>query len=133
MADVIAGRVDFFVGPVGLVLQHVRQGTLAALVVNGTRRSDALPDVPTTSEAGFPDAEYPIWYGLFAPAKTPRDIVERLHGETIKALQTPRVKEKLAALAVDPMPMTPAEFGAHVEKEIELNAALVKAVGIKPD
>ena len=133
MSEVIAGRVDFFFGPVPLVLPHVREGKLAALVVNGAKRAAALPDVPTTLEAGFADAEYPIWFGLFLPAKTPRDIVDKLHRETLKALQAPKVRDKLATLGLDPMVMTPAEFDAHVEKEIAVNAALVKAVGIKPD
>jgi tripartite-type tricarboxylate transporter receptor subunit TctC len=70
--------------------------------------------------------------GVFVPAKTPRAIVERLHRETLKALQAPKVKDKLATLGVDPMVMTPTEFDAHVEKEIALNAALVKAIGLQP-
>ena len=133
MTEVIAGRIDFFFGPIGLVLPHIRDGKLAALVVNGARRAAALPDVPTTLEAGFTDAEYPIWFGLFLPVKTPRDVVDKLHRETAKALQTPKVRDKLAALGVDPMVMTPSEFDAYVEKEIAVNAALVKAAGIRPD
>jgi tripartite-type tricarboxylate transporter receptor subunit TctC len=133
MSEVIAGRVDFFFGPPALVLPHVREGKLTALVANGKSRTPALPDVPTTQEAGFKDAEYPIWYGLFVPAKTPRDIIDRLHSETVKALQAPKVQERIAALFVDPMIMTPDDFDAYVQKEIGLNAALVKAVGIKPD
>ncbi len=133
MSEVMAGRVDFFFGPPALVLSHVRAGKLAALVVNGTSRTPALPDVPTTQEAGFKEAEYPIWYGLFVPAKTPPDIVNRLHSETVKALQAPKVGERIAALFVDPMVMTPNEFDAYVQKEIALNAALVKAAGVKPD
>jgi tripartite-type tricarboxylate transporter receptor subunit TctC len=131
MAEVMAGRIDFFFGPVGLVLPQVREGKLTALVVNGTTRSAALPDVPTTLEAGFTNAEYPVSFGLFMPAKTPREIVDKLGRETLKALQTPRLREKLAALGVDPMVMTPSEFDAHVRKEIALNAALVKATGLK--
>ena len=131
MTEVIAGRIDFFFGPVGLVLPHVREGKLRALVVNGAKRSSALPDVPTTLEAGIANAEYPIWFGLFLPAKTPREIVEKLHGETLKALQSTKVREKLAALGIDPMPMSPAEFAAHVQREIATNAALVKAAGLK--
>jgi tripartite-type tricarboxylate transporter receptor subunit TctC len=133
MFEVMAGRVDFFFGPVGIVLPNVQGGKLTALVVNGAKRSAALPDVPTTLEAGFANAEYPIWFGLFLPAKTPRDIVDKLHRETLKALQAPKVRDKLATLGVDPMVMTPKEFDAHVEKEIAVNAALVKAIGIKPD
>jgi tripartite-type tricarboxylate transporter receptor subunit TctC len=131
LTEVIAGRVDFFFGPVGLVLPHIREGKLVALAVNGTKRSPALPDVPTTLEAGFSDAEYPIWFGLFVPVKTPRDIVDALHRATVKALQSPKVSERLGALGVDPMILSPAEFDALVEKEVALNAALVKAAGLK--
>jgi tripartite-type tricarboxylate transporter receptor subunit TctC len=133
MLEVIAGRVDFFFGPPALVLPQVREGKLTALAVNGTSRTPALPDVPTTQEAGFKDAEYPIWYGLFVPTKTPRGIVERLHRETRKALEAPKVRERMAALFVDPMVMTPSEFDAYISKEIALNAALVQAAGIKPE
>ena len=131
MTEVIAGRIDFFFGPVGLVLPHIQEGQLRALVVNGAKRSSALPDILTTLEGGIANAEYPIWFGLFLPAKTPRVIVEKLHGETLKALQSGQVRQKLTALGIDPMPMTPAEFSAHVQREIATNAALVKAAGLK--
>ena len=94
--------------------------------MNGTSRTPALPDVPTTQETGFRDAEYPIWYGLFVPAKTPREIINKLQSETVKALQAPKVRERIAALFVDPMVMTPNAFDAYVQKEIDLNAALAK-------
>jgi tripartite-type tricarboxylate transporter receptor subunit TctC len=133
MTEVIAGRVDFFFGPVALVLPHVRDGKLAALAVNGDKRSAALPDVPTTREAGLRDAEYPIWFGLFAPAGTPREIVERLNGEIRTALQTPRLREKLAALGVDPMPMPAGEFSGYVKREVALNLQLVQRAGLKAE
>ncbi len=133
MSEVIAGRIDFFFGPPPLLLPHIREGTLRALVVNGTSRMSALPEVPTTRETGFNDAEYPVWFGLFVPARTPRDIVERLHQETLKALQAPKVRERMSMMAVDPLVMTPNEFDAYVEKEIALNAALVLKIGIKSD
>lgn len=132
MTEVIAGRMDFFFGPVGLVLSNIKGGKLTALGVNGTKRSAALPDVPTTAEAGIANAEYPIWFGLFLPVKTPREIVDRLHAETLKALQSPAVRDKLAGLGVDPMPMSPKDFDAMVEKEIVADAALVKAIALKP-
>jgi tripartite-type tricarboxylate transporter receptor subunit TctC len=132
MLEVIAGRVDFFFGPVALVLPHIRDGKLRALAVNGTSRSSVLPEVPTLREAGVADAEYPIWFALFVPAKTPAEVVNRLNRETLGALQTPRVREKLAALGVDPMPMSAAELGAHVDREIALNATLVAQAGLKP-
>lgn len=133
MLEVIAGRVEFFFGPVALVLPHIREGKLRALAVNGSSRSTVLPDVPTLREAGIKEAEYPIWFALFVPAKTPSDIVNRLNREALNALQAPRAREKLAALGVDPMVMSPAEFAAHVEKEIVLNATLVQQAGLKPE
>ena len=131
MTEVIAGRIDFFLGPVALVLPQIREGKLTGLAVNGAKRSAALPDVPTTLEAGVANAEYPFWLGMFLPAKTPREIVDKLNRETLKALQEPKVRDKLAALGFDSLVMTPAEFDAHVKKEIAVNAALVKAAGIK--
>jgi len=131
MTEVIAGRIDFFFGPVGLVLPQVQEGKLRALVVNGAKRSSALPEVPTTQEAGIANAEYPIWFGLFLPTKTPPEIVDKLHRETLQALQSPKVREKLAALGIDSMLMSPADFSAHVQREIASNAQLVKAAGLK--
>jgi len=131
MTEVIAGRIDFFFVALGAALPHIVDGKLTALAVNSAKRSLALPEVPTTSEAGFADAENPFWIGIFLPAKTPRAIIDRLNRETVKALQEPKVRDKLAQLGVDPMVMTPTEFDALVEKEIAINAALVKAIGLK--
>src|SRR5262245_39234198 len=131
ITELIAGRIDFFVGPVGIVLPHVREGQLLALAVNSPERASPLPNVPTMAEAGLLDAEYPNWFGVFLPAKTPRDIVNKLHDETLKALQVPAVEGKLATLGVDPMIMSPAELDDYVKAEIGVNAALVKATGIK--
>jgi tripartite-type tricarboxylate transporter receptor subunit TctC len=131
ITELLAGRVDFFFGPVGIVLPQIRAGKLVALAVNGRQRSSALPDVPTIAEAGFVDAEYPNWFGMFLPAATPRAIVDKLYDETRKALQEPNVKQKVAALGIDPLVMTPSEFGAYVKDDVAMNAALVKAVGVK--
>jgi tripartite-type tricarboxylate transporter receptor subunit TctC len=103
------------------------------MAVNSAARSSALPGVPTLREAGFSDAEYPMWLGLFVPAGTPRGVVDMLYRETLKALQEPKVKDRLAALGVDPMVMTPTEFDALVSGEIRMNAALVKAIGLRPE
>ena len=131
MTEVIAGRIDFFFVALGAALPHIRDGKLAALAVNSAMRSSALPDVPTLRHAGFNDADNATWLGLFLPVKTPRAIVDRLHRETVKALQEPKVRDKLTKLGVDPMVMTPTEFDAIVEKEVAVNAALVKAIGLK--
>jgi tripartite-type tricarboxylate transporter receptor subunit TctC len=133
MSEAMAGRVDFFFGPVVLVLPQIRDGKLVALAVNGARRTAALADVPTMAEAGFVDAEYPIWFGLFVPVKTPRDIIDKLGRETLKALQEPKLRDRLAKLGIDPMVMSPAEFEAHVHREIAMNSSLVKTVGLKPE
>src|SRR5262245_17814904 len=131
MSEVMAGRLDFSLLPVGLVLPHVRDGTLLALAVNSPQRSSALPDVPTLAERGFVDANYEQWTGIFVPARTPREIVNKLYWETRKALDAPHVQEKLTTLGVEPMAMTPAEFDARVKAEIAANAALIKAAGSK--
>jgi tripartite-type tricarboxylate transporter receptor subunit TctC len=133
MSEVIAGRIDFFLGPVGIVLPHVREGILVALVANGVKRSASLPDVPRTREAGFLDAEFRTWFGVFLPVKTPQAIIDKLHDETAKALQTPKLAEKLAELGVDPMVMTAVEFDAFIQREVAANAELVKAAGISPN
>ena len=131
MTEVIAGRIDFFFGPVGLVLPNIKEGKLRALVVNGAQRSMAVPNVPTTLEAGIANAEYPIWFGLFLPAKTPREIVTKLHGETLRALNSPKVRDRLIALGIDSMPMSPADFATYVQTEIASNAELAKAAGLQ--
>jgi tripartite-type tricarboxylate transporter receptor subunit TctC len=132
MTEVIAGRIDFFFGPVGLVLPHVKDGKLTALAVNTANRSAALPDVPTLREAGFPDADYPFWIGMFVPAKTPREIVEKLHRETLRALEEPKVRDKFVALGVEPFTMSVSEFDTYVARAIDADAMLVKRAGIKP-
>jgi tripartite-type tricarboxylate transporter receptor subunit TctC len=131
MSEVMAGRLDYSLLPVGLVLPHLRDGKLLALAVNSAKRSPALPDVPTLAECGFVDADYLPWYGLFLPAKTPRETVNKLHREMTNALQTPRVHEKLTSIGVEPMVMSPAEFDARVKEEIVINAALAKTMGIR--
>lgn len=132
VTEVIAGRIDFAFVALGAALPHIQGGKLAALAVNSTTRSSALPQVPTLREAGVNDAEFPMWLGLFLPAKAPREIVDKLHRETARALQDPKVRDKLVSLGVDPMPMSPSEFEALVEREIAIDAALVKAIGLKP-
>jgi len=131
ISEIIAGRLDLFFLPIANALPFVRDGKLAALVVNSTQRSKALPDVPTVSEAGFSNAEYPFWIGMFLPAKTPENIVDRLYRETIKALQEPKVREKLSAMSVDPLAMSSGEFDAYVQKQIKSDAELVRAAGLK--
>ncbi len=94
-------------------------------------RASALPDVPTTREAGFADSDYTFWVAIFVPAKTPSAIVEKLHQQTRKTLQDGGLQEKLTTLACEPMVMSPAELDALVKKEIAANALVVKAANMK--
>jgi tripartite-type tricarboxylate transporter receptor subunit TctC len=130
LMDVMTGRVDFYFSPLLPALPLIRDGRLVALAVSSAERSADLPDVPTTIEAGFKNSEYNFWFGVFAPAKTPREIIDRLHDEAAKALEDPGVKDKLTKLGVQPMPKTPRQFDDYVRMELEQNAELVKAAGI---
>ena len=133
LTEVMAGRVELYFCPINTALPYIRDGRLLALVVNSTKRAAALPDVPTVIEAGYRDAEFPIWIGMLAPAQTPRDIIGRLHAETVKALQIPATQAKLASTGVEPVIISPAEFDARIRKEVETNGALAKVAGIKPN
>ncbi len=131
--EVLAERVDFFFAPTLAAVPLVRAGKLSALAVSSSKRAIALPDVPTTIEAGYPNSDYNFWIGMWLPLKTPRDIVDRLHAETRKAMALKSIQDKLSALGSEPADMTSAEFDKFVQAEIALNAALVKAAGIKPN
>jgi len=130
--EVMAERVDFYFAPLPAARSIIQQGGLRALAVSSSERSSALPDVPTTLEAGYKDSDYNFWVGAFVTGGTPRDIVDRLHQETAKALQTPLIQQRLKALGADLMPLNQQQFSSLIEQEIQSNKRLVKAVGIKP-
>lgn len=131
LTEVMTGRVDFYFCPVISVLQLINDKRLLALAVGSSKRAAALPDVPTTLEAGIPNSDYNFWVGMFVPAKTPRRIVDRLYDEAAKALQSGEMKERLMKLGGEPMLMRPAQFDDYLRKEIATNAQLVKAAGIQ--
>jgi len=131
LTEVMAGRVDFYFVPLPPARGLIAGKKVDALAVSSATRAKALPDVPTTIEAGYPDSEYNFWMGMFLPVKTPAAIVTRLHEETIKALKNSAVIARLDKAGAEPMPMTPGEFDAFVRKEIDINAVLVKAAGIE--
>jgi tripartite-type tricarboxylate transporter receptor subunit TctC len=133
LTEVIAGRVEYYFCPIATALPHIRDGKLLGLAVSSPKRASALPDVPTTLEAGFADSDYTFWIGVFAPAKTPKEIVDRLNREMAAAVAAPAVREKLTTLGVELMPMTPSEFDAHVKGEIARYATFAKAAGLKPN
>ena len=130
LADVMTGRVDYYFCPVIAVLQFIREGKLLALAAGSTKRASVLPDLATTLEAGIPNSDYNFWVGMIVPAKTPRDVVMKLHQNTQRALQAPDMKERMSKLGAEPMLMTPSEFDGYIRMEIGANAALVKAAGI---
>jgi len=130
LAEVMAGRVDFYFSPIAPALPLLRDGKLRALAIGASKRASILPDLPTTIEAGFPDSDYNFWVGMFVPARTPSAAIDRLHRESAAALQLPEVRERIARLGAEPMAMTPEQFDAYVRDELRTNAVLVKAAGI---
>jgi len=110
---------------------HVKQGALRALAVTSSKRSPALPDVPTMAEAGFPNQEADTLQGILAPAGTPKPIIELLHREVVSILALPEVKEKLSGLGFDPVGSTPDEFAARIKNEIERWGKVIKDAGIR--
>jgi tripartite-type tricarboxylate transporter receptor subunit TctC len=131
LTEVMTGRVDFCFSTIATALPFIREGKLLALAVSTPKRSSTLPDVPTTLELGYANSDYTFWNGLFLPAKTPREIVEKLNQEAQKAATSAAVREKLSQQGIDAMPITAAEFDAQIKKEVEDSIALVKAAGIK--
>jgi tripartite-type tricarboxylate transporter receptor subunit TctC len=129
--DTLAGRVTYFFSPISAALPNVREGKLIALGVSTAKRSSALPNVPTIAEAALPGFDYNLWVGVFAPAGTPPDIVDKINKDIDRVLQTPDVKERLSTLGAEPMPMSPAEFRKFVQTEIDDSAKVIKAAGIK--
>jgi tripartite-type tricarboxylate transporter receptor subunit TctC len=131
LTEIIAGRIDFAVPPVTTAIGAIRDGKLVPLAISSSTRTASLPNVPTMVEAGLKaDAIYPFYTGAYLPAKTPHAIAEKLHAEVKKALALPAVQDRLAAIGVDPMPMTLAEFGAFFKKDVADNLELVKAAKI---
>jgi tripartite-type tricarboxylate transporter receptor subunit TctC len=131
LTEVMAGRVDYHFVPLLPALPLIREGKVVPLAVSSPKRAAALPDVPTTIEAGYPNSEYTFWFGLLFPAKTPPAIVERLNQEVRKALEVPEVKQRIERISAEPMPSSPEEFGALMRQELEDNAKIVKATGLK--
>jgi tripartite-type tricarboxylate transporter receptor subunit TctC len=132
LTEVIAGRVDFCILSLATTVPHIRDGSVAALAVSAHKRSALMPEVPTTIEAGLsPQSVYTFYTGLYLPAKTPREIVDKLHAEMTRALQVPEVQARFKTLGIEPMPMSVAEFGTFFRDEVSSTLAIAKAAGIK--
>jgi len=131
LTEVMAGRRDFYMAPAAPALPLIAGGKVQALAVASARRGAALPDIPTTTELGFANSDYEFWVGAFAPAATPRALVDRLNQEVRKALDTPSVRERLKSIGGSPTPISAQAFGEQFRREIAVNAGLVKAVGLQ--
>ena len=127
----LSGEVSLYFGNMPTVIRQAREGKLRALAVTGAKRSPAAPDIPTVSESGVPGYEVTAFYGLSAPAKTPRPIVDRLHAETVRAINAPEIREKLQGLGAEPVGNTPEQYAAFMQNEIAKWAKVIKAAGIK--
>jgi len=132
IADILGGRIDFYFCPLVTALPLIREGRVHALMISTPKRAAELPDVPTPAEVGLKNAESIFWLGVFMPAKTPRDIIEKFYAAGIKLLAEPSMQESLMKLGVEPFPMTPFEMDAFVAREIAENIEVIKAAGIKP-
>ena len=133
MAAVVSGSVQFNFSPVLNVLPLSRDGRLLALASSTGKRSAALPDLPTLAEAGVPGYVFDPWFGMLAPAKTPKALLARLSGEIARIVELPDVKERMRALGADPAPTTPEDFDAYIRVEVAKFQKIVKDAGIKPE
>ena len=129
----LAGESQCSIATVASVIPHIRSGRLRALGITLARRSASLPDVPTIAEAGVPGYEMAPWIAVFAPAGTPRAVIERLNAEINRALKLPDVAQNLSAQALDPWTSTPDEFGARMRADYDKYAQLIKLTGAKVD
>ena len=133
LIDVLAGQVPLIATTPLAVLPYTRSGRLRALGVSSAKRSRAAPELPTIAEAGVPGYEATQWFGILAPAATPRTIVDRWHRETVRALNDAEVRDRLVVDGADPIGSSPEEFAAYIRAESVKWAKIVKAIGIKPE
>jgi tripartite-type tricarboxylate transporter receptor subunit TctC len=133
MQDVLAGNVHLVFIGIPAAAPHIKAGKLRALALVASQRSGALPDVPTVAEAGLRDFEVTTWYGVLAPAGTPRSIVVRLNAELVKIMHSSELKERLAATGTEPLTSTPEEFAAYIKREIAKWGDVIRKSGAKAD
>jgi tripartite-type tricarboxylate transporter receptor subunit TctC len=126
-ADMLGGQLEALTPGVAAALPHIRAGKVKPIAVTGLSRNALLPDVPTFEEAGFKGFDGVQWYGIVGPAKMRPELVQRLNAEIGKAITSPALQQRLVAEAIEPMPMTPAEFGAYIQAELARYTALARA------
>ena len=130
LTEVLAGRVDFYFCPLPAAIGFITDGRLKPLAIGGSKRALALPDVPTTVEAGFANADFDFWVGSFVPKATPRELVATIHSHVVAAIESAAVQERLSKLGVEPMIMTAADFDARLAREAGIAVQLAKAANI---
>jgi len=133
LIDVVAGQVSLMMANVISALPHVRNGRLHALGVTGPKRSSVAPDIPTIAEAGVPGYEVLQWYGVLAPAATPREIIGRLNVAVVHAVQDPKIRERIVADAGEPVANTPEEFAAIIRADFKKWGDVIRKAGIRID
>ena len=133
MNDVLSGQIHLVVIGVPAAAPHIKAGKLRALALVAPQRAAALPEVPTVAEAGLPNFEVTTWYGILAPAGTPKPIVTRLNAELVKIMHAPEMKDRLATMATDPVTSTPEEFADYIKREIVKWGEVVRQAGLKAD
>jgi tripartite-type tricarboxylate transporter receptor subunit TctC len=131
--DLLGGQVTMSFDTITPVLPHIKAGKLRALAVTTARRSSALPDVPSLAEAGLPGFDIGTWFGVLAPAGTPKEIVSRLSDEMMKIIRSPEFREKMASIGAEPIGNTPQEMAAQIKADTDRFAALVKKAGVSID
>jgi len=131
MPDLVAGRISLSFANIVNVLPLAREGKLRALAITSIKRSALAPELPTMAESGFPGFEAVPWFGLLAPSGTPKDVLDKLHDETVKALAMPQLRQKFDELGLEPVGNTPAEFAAVIRKETPEWAKVIGDAGIK--
>jgi tripartite-type tricarboxylate transporter receptor subunit TctC len=126
----LGGQVQAYFATISTALPHIRSGKLRALAVTSTKHSSVLPELPTIAEAGVPGYEHSSWVGMLAPAKTPRPVIEKLHGEIVKIVHSPEAKKLFLRDGLEPVGNSPAEFAAIIKAEMAKWQKLVKSAGI---
>ena len=130
LTDLLGGRVQVMFNSAVSIMPQVRAGKLRAIAMTAAKRSPAMPDVPTVAESGVPGYEAASWYGVLAPAKTPRSIIMKLNGEIVRIAQLPDVRERLAADGADPIGSSPEAFAAHIKRELARWARVIEEAHI---
>src|SRR5712692_5403051 len=131
LADLLSGRVQLMFSSVVAILPHIKAGKLRGLAVTGSKRLSSMPELPTIAESGLPGYEASSWYGVLAPAGTPREIIARLNAETVKALEQPEVRNSLLAEGAEPIGGPPEKFAAHIKSENERLGKLIRDAKIR--